>query len=199
MATIDGNRLGADSVNEAAVALGAATAAPLVCGVDDPRAEGGDDLDSHAHRRSDDGPRSLTRANVVAVVDDDPYMLRALGRTLNANGYRTLLFDNPWTALNGIPAAAADLVITDRHMPLCSGPDLARRLRASWGDDAPPIVLLSGDLAGLEDGERSLFELVLAKPIRPDDLMLAIGAFSRRRRVSGAMRKVASFVDGEDE
>lgn len=145
--------------------------------------------------RSDDTPPEISLEKVVAIVDDDPFMLRALGRALNGAGHRTLLFENPWTALSGIPAAAVDLVITDRQMPECSGPDLARRLRVGWGADGPPLVLLSGDLGGLEDGDRSLFELVLSKPIRPDELMLAIGRLLRRRRVSGPMRKAQP--DGE--
>jgi DNA-binding response OmpR family regulator len=151
-----------------------------------------------APARRDGAPSSRAGNRVVAVVDDDLYVLRALGRALSSNGYSTLLFDNPWTALSGIPAASVDLVITDRHMPHCSGPDLARRLRDSWGDGGPPLVLLSADLLDLEDAERTLFDLVLAKPIGSDDLMFAIGAFAHRRPRSGTMRR-SRAEDGETE
>jgi DNA-binding response OmpR family regulator len=124
---------------------------------------------------------------VAAIVDDDAFMLTALGRTLSWAGYRTLLFNNPLTALNGIPPAGVDLVIVDRNMPKCSGPELARRLRDGWNGGGPPLVLLSGDLGGLAEYERKPFDLILGKPIRPDELMTAIGNVGRDRRPNDAV------------
>lgn len=113
-------------------------------------------------------------SHVVAVVDDDPFVLRALGRALTVYGHRTLLFDNPWTALSGLPAAQVDVIVFDRQMPGCSGPSLARRLRDGWNGGGPPFILISGDLYGLTIDEEALFDHVLPKPFHPDDLDRAI-------------------------
>lgn len=136
-------------------------------------------------------PPAALRSPIAAIVDDDAFMLTALSRTLSWAGYRTLLFNSPWTALSGIPSAAVDIVIIDRNMPRCSGPDLARQLRDGWDGGGPPLVLLSGDLRGLADYERDPFDLVLSKPIRPEDLMAAIGRVTRRPRRSDTAVEMA--------
>jgi len=111
---------------------------------------------------------------VVAAVDDNPMVLRMLGDVLSMSGYRTLLFDNPRTALSGIPSAGVDLVITDRDMPQCSGPELAQQLRRGWNGHGPSLVLLTGNASELAPHDRALFDLVLRKPIAPHELLAAI-------------------------
>lgn len=117
---------------------------------------------------------SALRSPVVAAVDDNPMVLRTLGQVLTRSGYQTLLFDDPRTALSGIQSAAVDLVITDRDMPQCSGPELAQQLRRGWNGHGPPLVLLSGNVSELAPHDRALFDLVLAKPIAPRELLAAI-------------------------
>ena len=121
-------------------------------------------------------------SRVIAAVDSDPFLLRALGRALTTAGYRIMLFDNPWTALTGLSATSVDAVILDRDLPGCSGPSLARRLNERWGGGSPPMILLSGDRRGLAPRDEKLFAHVANKPVRADDL---VGVLRRTRRSSG--------------
>jgi len=68
---------------------------------------------------------------VVAVVDDDPSMLKGLARLLNASGYDTEVFDSAEAFLDGSAACDAICLILDIHLGGISGIELRRRLAAS--------------------------------------------------------------------
>lgn len=98
----------------------------------------------------------------VLVVDNDRVALRALGRVLELWGYAPRLLDDPAAALREDHDGVV-VVVLDRDMPKLSGPEVARALRERWGRDGPRMLLLSGDLSGLEPQEASLFDEVLSK------------------------------------
>lgn len=133
----------------------------------------------------------------VAVVQSDPFMLRALGNALNMSGFRTRLFENPWEAMAELGPADADVVIVERDMPRCSGPELAAGLRQRWDGAGPALVLFGSRLTELPEQQREPFDLLLEEPIRPGELLAAIGALWRGRRRSGTQAKAGA--DGSDD
>src|SRR5205807_9182398 len=81
---------------------------------------------------------------VVAVVDDDPSMLRGLARLLNASGYDTEVFDSAEAFLDGSAESGAMCLVLDIHLSGISGIELRRRLAAS-GSKLPIIFMTAVD------------------------------------------------------
>ncbi|HEX5761332.1 MAG TPA: response regulator [Thermoanaerobaculia bacterium] len=123
-------------------------------------------------------PRPPAQATVLLVEDDSA--LRRLARTvLEGKGYRVLEADSSDSALSLAAARAGeiDLLLTDVVMPGLSGPDLARRLRATR--PALPVLLMSGyfDDAVEQDGLAEFGTAFLQKPFN------AAGLTSKVREV----------------
>ena len=86
--------------------------------------------------------RRAAEAATVVVVDDDPSVLRALTRLIQAAGFRVLSFDRPSALLvSAIPKANACLVV-DINLPEMSGTELCSALAASGR--GLPVVLITG-------------------------------------------------------
>ncbi len=111
-------------------------------------------------------------SKTVLVVDDDPLVTKALGRLLKSAGYKTLSAATGDEALDLCVKHRPAVVVTDLDMPLVGGRQLAGLIHMSLGDDAPPIVLLTGS-----DSAPSVhqdFVSVLMKPVDGATLFTAI-------------------------
>lgn len=80
----------------------------------------------------------------VLYVDDTESLLRVTKRLLETRGYRVTAHTRPHEAIDALRGdpGAFDLVLTDYNMPLKSGLELAREIRAIRAD--LPVALLSG-------------------------------------------------------
>ena len=108
------------------------------------------------------------------MVDDDPGLLKALGRLLTELGYRVELFASGEAFMNASGSLEATCLIIDINLGDGSGLDLARRL-AKLGA-AVPIIFMTG---GQDDVIRTQcldFGCVafLLKPFTEDRLVAAI-------------------------
>jgi FixJ family two-component response regulator len=85
----------------------------------------------------------------VAVVEDDPSMLRSIERLLNAHGYETEGYASAETFLESDFAGAIGCLVLDIHLGNMSGIELRRRLRDS-GFRLPVIFVTAVDDEALE-------------------------------------------------
>jgi CheY-like chemotaxis protein len=129
---------------------------------------------------------SLNGTHVLAV-DDDPDALGLLREMLEAVGASVTTATSGRAALEVVEADRPNVLVADLGMPGMDGFELIRQLRAS--DDAAlrdiPAAALTA-YARSEDRAKALqsgFEIHLAKPIDPTELISAIQALARRRRV----------------
>ncbi len=103
----------------------------------------------------------------VLVVDDDPRVLRAIGRLVSSLGFATVEVGSGCAALDVVAGGGVAAVISDVRMPEMTGVELAERLRAV----APtlPMLLMTG---GQVPDVSSMGPLVRAdaKPLRLDTL-----------------------------
>jgi len=110
----------------------------------------------------------------VAVVDDEPVILRVVADALRASGYEVARFDQPAAALQHLEIHTVDLVVTDISMPTMSGLDLLRRIRSI--DPNLVVVMVTGKatldvaLEALDLGAQA----VPLKPFTPSELRRAI-------------------------
>jgi signal transduction histidine kinase/CheY-like chemotaxis protein len=121
----------------------------------------------------------------VLAVDDDPDALKLLKEILEAVGATVTTATSSRAALEIVATDRPDVLVTDLGMPSMDGFELIQQLRTSTltaARDIPAAALTA--YARSEDRARALksgFEMHLAKPIDPAELIAAVKALARRR------------------
>ncbi|MCF0055139.1 hybrid sensor histidine kinase/response regulator [Dyadobacter sp. CY356] len=101
----------------------------------------------------------------ILVVDDNESSARIIAGQLQAWGLNVLTSDNAQTALEILKVnEKISLVITDMHMPLTDGIQLAGQIRLQHPDMA--VMLLCQTVNELPQEQRDLFCALLKKPVR---------------------------------
>ncbi|MBX2863108.1 MAG: diguanylate cyclase [Leptolyngbyaceae cyanobacterium MAG.088] len=83
-------------------------------------------------------------APLVLVVDDDPVSTIMLSQILHRDGYRVLHVGNGQDALTVCEKELPDIILMDAMMPVMNGFDSCRALRSEYGDNCPPILMITG-------------------------------------------------------
>jgi FixJ family two-component response regulator len=116
------------------------------------------------------------RTTVVAVVDDDPSMLRAADDLLGAHGFATLKFSSADEFLEGGAAAKADCLLLDIHLGGMSGLELRQKLKASH--PKLPVIFMTAlaDEAIRQQAVQAGCATFLQKPFPAHQLIQAINS-----------------------
>jgi PAS domain S-box-containing protein len=142
-------------------------------------------------------PQAATATGVIVVprldgirilaVDDDRDALSLVREILESTGATVTTADSGKTALDKIARASFDVLVVDLGMPEMNGFDLIEAIRQS--SDAHvreiPAAALTA-FARSEDRTRAMrsgFQMHLAKPIEPGELMAATAMLARQARV----------------
>jgi DNA-binding response OmpR family regulator len=129
-------------------------------------------------------------ATRIMVVDDEPAIGKLLMYQLTGFGYQVTYFQDGLEALQRLPATRPDLVLLDVMMPLMSGWEVCREIRAC---SAVPIIMLTakgadGDIVtGLGAGADDY----VTKPFSMTQLHARIEAVLRRSSHSPSLRPLA--------
>ena len=83
----------------------------------------------------------LKRRKIVAIVDDDPSMLRATENLLDASGFATKAFASAEEFLARADATRVDCLLLDIDLGGMSGIELRRQLKSSGS--ALPIIFMT--------------------------------------------------------
>jgi FixJ family two-component response regulator len=123
--------------------------------------------------------QSVTSAPVIAIVDDDPSVRRALHRLVRSAGYAVHSFASSHEFLDSLPGRRVACLILDIHLNGMSGFDLQERLAADKVD--VPVIFISAHDDAPTRGriERSGAAAYLWKPVDEQALLSTI------RRVIG--------------
>jgi CheY-like chemotaxis protein len=79
----------------------------------------------------------------IAVIDDEPLILRATKRLLQGLGYRVRAYADGRIAVELMRRERADVALVDLHMDEMDGIQVLRRLLAL--DHPPAVIVMSGD------------------------------------------------------
>lgn len=112
----------------------------------------------------------------VAIVDDEPHVLRGLGRLLRNAGFEVDSYESGSTFLRGATSGEPDCLVLDLHMAGTSGFDVQAEL--AQNGRRVPIVVITGDDTP-EACSRALAlgaRCVLRKPVEKKVLLSAIDA-----------------------
>ncbi|HTV02148.1 MAG TPA: ATP-binding protein [Luteitalea sp.] len=132
------------------------------------------------------GLSGLDGVKIVAV-DDEPDALGLLEAVLKAAGADVHTFADPTEALDRLAAIDPDALVADIGMPQMDGYEFIRRVRSSADAAvrAIPAAALTA-FARAQDRTNALlagFEMHLAKPVDPGELVASVVTLVRRRRI----------------
>jgi len=110
----------------------------------------------------------------IAVVDDDPAVLRALSRLLRSRAFRVQTFESGQDFLAALPHGLPECLIVDLQMPGMSGLELQQHL-ARNGILIPTIMITAHGEAALRGRhEEAGLVAFLLKPLQENSLFAAI-------------------------
>jgi acetolactate synthase-1/2/3 large subunit len=140
--------------------------------------------------QTDTPPATLAERRRVLVVDDDPVLLRTMGRQLRrVEELDVILVDSGIDALIRIGSMIPDLVVMDVFMPGLDGIEACRRLKANPSTRDVKVVLATGSMSA--DVEASALSAgadhVMPKPFD-------VSALLRRFRAPAAPPKIDETV-----
>lgn len=117
-----------------------------------------------------------TTGPVVAVLDDEPEMRKALRRLLTCRGFRVKEYESGEDLLAALDLQPLDYLLLDLHMLGMNGFELLEALRARQ-IPVPVIVITAHDEPGTSERVRALGgSAYLKKPVDRDALLSAIEA-----------------------
>ena len=122
-------------------------------------------------------PDADSRPLKVLHVDDDPMNLRVVQEILGAFGHLGVMANSGEEALERLATEAFDIMLIDIHMPVMTGIDVVRFLRASGGSQSNiPVVALTADVYSRRPAEYLAlgFNDFVSKPILVSTLMETI-------------------------
>lgn len=129
------------------------------------------------HKMNDESP-------LVAVVDDDPSICRALLRLLKAANYRAQAFHSAAEFLASLDQQTPDCVVLDLQMPVMTGIELQELLQRVT--NRPPVIVITAhDGPGARDRCLALGAThYLRKPIHGDTLIDSVRETIGKRRLA---------------
>jgi CheY-like chemotaxis protein len=122
----------------------------------------------------------------VLALDDEADALTLLRVVLEASGAQVVTMSSPTAALEAIEQARPDVLVVDLGMPGMDGFEFISKIRASTNPlvrDVPAAALTA--FARSEDRTRALrsgFEMHLAKPVDPGELVASVATLVKRSR-----------------
>jgi FixJ family two-component response regulator len=134
-------------------------------------------------------------APLIAVIDDEASVRKALGRLLRAAGFESRAFASGREFLEGCRKEPPDCVVLDMHMPGMSGLEVVKRMN-SFGLFLPMVLITADDEAArcqrvLDEGAVSW----LRKPVDGPQLIQCVEqAVLMARSVHAMNARVTSFA-----
>ena len=108
----------------------------------------------------------------VLVADDDASVLQATARSLRGEGFEVITAGDGYAALELCQSMTPAVVVADLHMPAISGRQLIQTLERTMGRDAPPVIIVTGNVFAPNNIQGAAE--VMRKPIQIDELTTAI-------------------------
>ena len=117
-----------------------------------------------------------TTSRWIAIVDDDPSVLKALQRSLRVRAFRTTTYSSANDFLASLSEELPECLIIDQQMPQMTGLELHQHL-TSQGIRIPTIMITAYyDVLLRERSQAAGVAALLSKPLRNASLFDAIDA-----------------------
>jgi FixJ family two-component response regulator len=132
---------------------------------------------------------------LIAIVDDEVSICRALLRLLRVADYRAEAFNSPIVFLESLAERVPDCVVLDLQMPIMTGVELQEHL-ARLADPPPVIIITAHDEPKTREHCLALGAVrYLRKPIEGEMLIESIEKAVRARRRARAEQHGEGVVE----
>ncbi|MFN8694374.1 MAG: phosphate regulon transcriptional regulator PhoB [Holosporales bacterium] len=139
----------------------------------------------------------MSRAAVILIAEDEAAIATLIKYNLEQAGYKVIHALDGETALRLARQEKPDVVLLDWMLPVMSGLEVCRQLRAYAETERLPIMMLTAraDEADRVKGLHTGADDYLAKPFSPGELLARIHALLRRAGVSAVSSTLLSCAD----
>ena len=119
----------------------------------------------------------------ILVADDNHDNANSSALLLELHGHEVRIAYSGGAALAIAAEFVPQLALIDVRMPELNGYEVARRMRAEkWGKDILMVAVSGlGQVADKSEAETAGFDLHLAKPLEPQDLIAAVVRLAHRK------------------
>jgi FixJ family two-component response regulator len=130
----------------------------------------------------------------IAIVDDDPSVLKALARLLKARGIEVRTYTSARDFLTSLPDGRPECLVVDLQMPEMTGLELQRHLIRT-GIRIPTIVITAHNEGEMRELCKSMGASdFLSKPLQDTSLLAAI---DKAKRIDARDRRARNAEDDE--
>jgi DNA-binding response OmpR family regulator len=126
----------------------------------------------------------------VLIVDDETHILNVLSMKLTNAGFEVITATDGEEALELCLSEKPDLIITDYQMPMMTGLELCRAIRASDRSESIPVLMLTArgfDIKPEEMADAGV-AAVLAKPFSPKEMLMKVNDLLSNRGAAAKER-----------
>jgi len=118
----------------------------------------------------------MSEGRHILIVDDYPDALDIWALYLRSMGYRVSTASDGAAAIAEAERLLPDLIVLDLELPLVSGFDVAKHLRANPDTNGIPLIAATGysHRGQLDRAREAGFDHILVKPADPDVLVAEI-------------------------
>ena len=134
-------------------------------------------------------------ARRILVVDDDESLRRVTQVQLAQIGYNVVTAENGNQALAVLQQTPQDLVITDLKMPVMSGVDLLKRIRAEYPETIVLMITAFGTVETVVEAMKAGAYDYITKPVHPDELKLVVNRALEHRHLLEEVQILRSSLD----
>jgi FixJ family two-component response regulator len=136
----------------------------------------------------------MKNSETVFLVDDEPALLRALGRLLKAEGFAVQAFDSAMKFLSAPHNNGAGCVLLDQSMPEMSGMELQQRLLQEESALAIIFITGNGDIPMSVRAIKAGAVDFLTKPVKDKELLAVIQtALEKSRTMLSARAEITEW------
>lgn len=136
----------------------------------------------------------MKNSETVFLVDDEPALLRALGRLLKAEGFAVQAFDSAMKFLSAPHNNSAGCVLLDQSMPGMSGMELQQRLLQEESALAIIFITGNGDIPMSVRAIKAGAVDFLTKPVKDKELLAVIQtALEKSRTMLSARAEITEW------
>lgn len=123
-------------------------------------------------------------AKKIMVCDDDQGVLDVIEMMLDSSGYTAFTEINSTNLISEIKKNQPDLILLDLWMPVLSGDQVVRAIRADQNISHLPVIILSASRDGDDIAMEAGADAFLSKPFDMDELIDTIEDLLKNKKGS---------------
>jgi len=126
----------------------------------------------------------------VLVVDDEIHIVHVVAIKLRNNGFKVISAENGADAFELACQEKPDIIVTDFQMPVMTGLELVKKLRATEQTKDIPVIMLTARGFAVEDEQKENLQVAefLSKPFSPRELLRSIEDILYQRQLVAEKR-----------